>query len=132
MHINARISISRNSDDMVNVTLIDDASNIQFVDMSLSMVDYAKLITGLSHVEITGEVRGLEYVGKLRVREPRRVVCPLDTYDKSVLREWLLTTQNEEGWPIDAYLGSQSSITSHEGQRVLNYAVYKYVEQVQP
>jgi len=132
MHINARISISRCSNDTITVTLTDDASNIQFVDMSMSMIDYANLITGLSHVRITGEVRGLEHVGKLRVREPRRVVCPLDTYDQSTLREWLVTTQAEEGWTIDAYLGSQSSITSHEGQRVLNYAVYKYVEQVQP
>lgn len=132
MKIKAAISISRSSDDRVNVTLVDNASNIQFVDMSLSMVDYAKLITGLSRVEITGEVRGLENVGKLKVRESRKIICPLDTYDKSTLREWLLSTQAEEGWIIDTYLGSQNSITSHEGRLVLNYAVYKYIEQVAP
>ena len=132
MKIKANISISRSSNDMVNLTLADEASGIQFVDMQISLSDYARIITGLSHVEIEGEVRGLENVGKLKVRETRRVICPLDTYDRSILREWLVTTQAEDGWTIDGYLGSQNSITQHEGRRVLNYAVYKFVEQVAP
>jgi hypothetical protein len=132
MKIKANISISRSSNNMVNLTLTDEASGIQFVDMQISMSDYASIITGLSHVEIEGEVRGLENVGKLKVREPRRVICPLDTYDRSTLREWLLTTQAEDGWTIDGYLGSQKSIVQHEGQRVLNYAVYKYIDRATP
>lgn len=130
--IKANISISRSSNDMINFTLRDEASGIQFVDMKMTMVNYAQLITGLSHVEIEGEVRGLANVGKRKIRESRSAICPLDTYDKERLREWLFEFKAEDGWQIDAYLGSQNSIKHiPEGKR-LNYSVYKFVEDDQP
>lgn len=113
---------------MVNVSLRDEASGIQFVDMQMTMENYAQLVTGLSHVEIEGEVRGLENVGKRKIRESRSVVCPLDTYDKEKLREWLLANKAEDGWEIEAYLGSQDSVRSMNGGTMLKYTVRKYVD----
>jgi hypothetical protein len=44
------------------------------------------------------------------------------------LEQWLQDNAQEEGWIIDHYLGSQSSIDHMDGKTFLNYSVHKYVE----
>lgn len=123
------VTISRNSNDEVNLRIHDSASGIEFVDIQLTLENYAMLITGLSRVEATGEVRGLDKVGKTRIIEKRSVVCPLGGYDKKVFQQWLIDNCQESGWELDSYLGSQSSMAVNDkGERVLNYSVTKYVE----
>lgn len=122
------VTISRNSNDEVNLRIHDGASGIEFVDIQLTLENYAMLITGLSRVEATGEVRGLDKVGKTRVIEKRSVVCPIGGYDKKVFQQWMIDNCQEEGWELDSYLGSQSSMALNDkGERVLNYSVTKYV-----
>lgn len=126
----AKVSISRDSSDRVNIRIQDCASRIQFVELSLSVEDYGYLITGLSNQEAEMEVRGLENVGKRSVTEPRVILCPVKSYSKEVLQQWLLDYAQEEGWTIDTYLGSQGSITHKEDGVLLSYRVYKYVQEV--
>lgn len=123
------VTISRNSNDEVNLRIHDAASGIEFIDIQLTLENYAMLITGLSRVEATGEVRGLDKVGKTRIIEQRSVVCPLGGYDRKVFQQWLIDNCQEEGWELDSYLGSQTSMhLNDKGERVLNYSVTKYVE----
>lgn len=123
------VTISRNSSDEVNIRIHDSASGLEFVDIQMTLENYAMLITGLSRVEAIGEVRGLDKVGKRRVNEQRSVVCPIGGYDKKVFQQWLIDNCQEEGWELDSYLGSQNSLgLNDKGERVLNYSVRKYVE----
>jgi hypothetical protein len=124
------VSISRNSNDQVNIRIHDSASGTEFVDIQMTLENYALLITGLSRVEATGDVRGLDRVGKHRVIEQRSVVCPLvDVWDKKVFRQWLIENCQEEGWELNSYLDSQTSVSNNkDGTKTLNYSVVKYVE----
>ena len=62
--------------------------------------------------------------------ESRRTLCPLKSYDKDELVAWLKENAQEEGWTLDYYLGSQSSIMRTDNGTYLNYHVYKVVEAV--
>jgi hypothetical protein len=123
------VSISRNSNDQVNIRIHDSASGAEFVDIQITLENYALLITGLSRVEATGDVRGLDKVGKQKVIEQRSVVCPLDGWDKKVFRHWLIENCQEEGWELNSYLDSQTSVSNNkDGTKTLNYSVVRYVE----
>ena len=123
-----QISVSRNSSGMVGLRVVDSASHIAFLDVSMTLEAFAEIITGLSYVEAEAEFRGLDNVGKIKIVEKRRVTCPLDTYDKIELSDWLDKNCQEEGWKLDTYLGSQGSVVrTQDGETVLNYSVIKYV-----
>jgi len=61
------------------------------------------------------------------VEESRKVLCPLKTYRKTDLEEWLSKNAQEEGWILNNYLRSQSSVTHTEEGTILRYSVTKYV-----
>ena len=122
------IGITRSSDGFYYIRLRDEASCVNFLEMKLTGEQFAEAITGLNFSGVEMEVRGLENVGKERVREKRSVICPLTTYKREQLHDWLLANCQEEGWFIDGYLNSQTSTKSVDGGTLLNYAVYKYVE----
>jgi hypothetical protein len=125
----AKVTISRASDDRVRIRIRDEASGIEFAEVSLTVEAYGYAITGLSEQEAELSVRGLEWVGKKRVTESRQKVCPLDTCDKDKLSKWLQENAQEEGWILSTYLGSQSSTSRAScGGTLLRYSVTKYVE----
>ena len=125
----AKVTISRSSDDLVRIRFRDEASGIEFAEVALTMEVYGYAITGLAEQEGTLEVRGLEYVGKRRITEQRSIECPLSTYDKKTLVEWLQENAQEEGWLLNTHLGSQRSVVRNGDKLVLNYSVTKYVDQ---
>lgn len=119
----------RNDGEMMHLEIRDTVSGIEFLDVQTSLEDFAKMITGLGHVEWTGEIRGLEYIGKTRVTEDREIVCPLKTYDRERQEQWLVDNAQEPGWILNSYLRSRASVTTNKnGQTVLHYSVVKYVE----
>jgi hypothetical protein len=125
----AKVTISRNSHDMVRISFRDVASGIEFAEASMTVEAYGYAITGLSEQEADLEVRGLEYVGKQRVTESREIVCPLKTYDRKELSAWLSDHAQEEGWLVSTYLGSQSSVKYKDEGSILRYSVTKYVDE---
>lgn len=126
--IEVAVSIGRNSRDEVHIRIEDRASSVEFVDVSMSYEEFAKALTGLSMVDATAEVRSLEVVGKTRIHETRKTLCPLDTYNKADLVDWLNKNCQEEGWTLQTYLGSQTSVKRTEAGTELNYSVIKYVD----
>lgn len=123
-----RISISCGSDDLIRISLHDNASGIEFVSARMDCEDFAKAVTGLAYVPISGDVRGVEYLGKTHVSEPRTIFCPLKTHRKDALVEWLKNNAQEDGWILDTYLNSQNSVISDGKGCRLNYRVHKYIE----
>ena len=126
MLINGSLGISRRSDDKICIEISDEASGITFVVAEIEPYDFAQLITGLHGVKAQCRVRGLDVVGKTKVRESRRVICPINSYDRKFLESWLNDNCQEEGWKLDSYLGSQNSTFSATEGIGLNYAVYRY------
>lgn len=123
-----KLTISRNSNDIINITFIDELSGIQFVDADYDLASFALALTGCARIEGEMEVRGLEYVGKKKVMENRSVVCPEKSHNRRDLERWLCDNYHEEGWLIDYYLGSQGSLGTAEHGTLLRFKVYKYVE----
>ena len=129
MKLNLKLSINRPSNGGISIRIGDELSGIEFIDANISLEEFAEAVTGLACRPMTAEVRGLEFVGKKRVTENRSIVCPLDTYDKKVLEQWLVDNAQEEGWMVNTYLGRQSSVCRDEdGKIILNYSVTKYVD----
>ena len=127
MKINTSISINRNSRDEISILVKDESSGIEFLNLKMSLASFALSITGLSEVECEATVKNLVNVGKTKVTEKRSVVCPIETYDKQTLSQWIGNNCKEDGWEISTYLGSQSSIVYKDNTTILNYSVYKYV-----
>lgn len=127
--IQANVSISRDSRETIRIRITDSTSRIQFVELKMSPHDFAMATTGFSFVPVEAIVTGLEHVGMQKVSEPRTVDCPLKTYDTNELRAWLIDNAQEPGWTLDAYLGSQGSISTplSGNGRTLRYRVYKFV-----
>lgn len=112
----------------INLRLSDEASGIQFVDIEMSFKTFGEIVSGGSHTKVAAELRGLQYVGKQRVREDRSVLCPLKSgYPREPLEEWLTANCQEEGWIIDPYLGSQGSVTTQKDGLLLRYNVHKFI-----
>ena len=129
MKIDTTLTISRNSKDKICIQVRDETSRNNFVTISISLEDFAFAITGLSEIKCSAEVKRLDIVGKYKVRENRSVVCPIDTYDKNILSQWLANNCQEQGWELDTYLGSQKSVQYKDNFRILNYSVVKYVKE---
>ena len=125
----AKVTIGRASDDRVRIRIRDEASGIEFAEVSLSVEAYGYAITGLSEQPAELEVRGLEWVGKRRITEQRKIVCQLDTYNRDELSKWLGDNGQEEGWLVSTYLGSQQSVSHTPEGVVLSYSVTKYVKE---
>lgn len=124
------ISISRptygNGDKFIVITVTDDSSQARFIDVKIGYEQFTEALTGISGVEIDFDVRALSYVGMKMVREKRRILCQAPSYDRARQREWLEENAQEEGWFLDSYLGSQSSVSHTNEGTYLNYAVYRY------
>jgi hypothetical protein len=74
------------------------------------------------------ELRGLEFVGKLRVSEPRRIEYPSNDSNREKMTQWLKDNAQEKGWIVSTYLGSQGSVERKDGKIFLNYHVTKYID----
>ena len=123
----AKVTISRCSDDTIRIRFEDIASSIEFAEVTMTPEAFGSAITGLSSQDAELEVRGLQFVGKQRINELRQIECPLKTYDRKEMENWLRDNAQEDGWMVNTYLGSQSSIKHKDGKTILNYSVTKYV-----
>jgi len=125
----ASVTISRCSDNTVRIAVRDEASRIEFVELSMSLEAFGSVVTGLGARPAEMDVRGLEHVGKKQVTERREVLCPLCEYNRRVLQEWLWLNAQEDGYTLNSYLGSQDSVQHTENGTLLRYSVTKYVDE---
>jgi len=128
------ISITRGSNNMINIRIRDNDSRTEFVDVEMTLEDFASAVTGLAAVDVVGDVRGLDRVGKVKVLESRQTTYPGAIYDDRAKQEsYIVENCQEEGWEVIPALRSQGSKkTDAFGNTLLNYSVVKYVEQELP
>lgn len=126
--INGEMQITRCNRNKIHIEVQCSDSLAHFLAIELTPDQFAMLVTGCHQSNIKMEVRGLDKVGKLRVRETRQVLCPLTTWDREKLSEWLEEHCQEEGYVLNSPLGSQTSTKSVDGGTLLNYSICKWVD----
>lgn len=128
MKYEGRITLTRNTQDIVTIRIQDDNSRQQITEVSMTLENFALLMTGLSEVECQHETaEDVSNIGKTKVIESRNIVAPFLGYGKEAYIEWLENNGQEEGWTVSLYLGSQRSIMFKDDNVTLNYNVYKYI-----
>ena len=128
MKIKAKLTISRDSNDVMRIAITDSAAASKIVLLEISPHDFTMALTGLARVECDAELGPIDRLGKVKDSEDRRVVCPLDSVNcRAVLAKWIIDNCQEAGWEIDAYLGTQKSVGYRaEGGCYLNYRVVRW------
>lgn len=128
MKYEGRITLTRNTRDIVTIRIKDDNSRQQITEVSMTLENFALLMTGPYEVECQHETtEDVSNIGKTKVIESRSIVAPHLGYGKEAYTEWLENNGQEDGWTLSLYLGSQRSIVFEDGSVTLNYNVYKYI-----
>jgi len=129
MKIKCEVSISRRSDNVIVVSVTDSGSRARFLEIEFTFDQFAQAVTGLHTSGVDASVNAMDFVGKKKVRESRKAVCPVLDHRKDSYVAWLQDNAQESGWTIDSYLGSQGSVRyNQDGTVTLNYSVFKHVD----
>lgn len=123
------IVLCRRSDGTYRLEISDSRSIMTSVEVSLTAEQVAKMVTGAYAGDVQVTCRRPDLFGKVRIKERRQVFCPITTYDKAALEEWLLANYHEDGWEVDPYLGSQNSTKTVEGGQLLNFKVERWTDE---
>lgn len=121
------ISCSRDSHGFINIRISDTRAVNAIIEVRLTLEQFAYLVTGMT-TEGQAVARHPERLGFVRETKLRSVSCPLETYDKKELSQWLVDNCQESGWELDTYLGSQASVKylpPGEGC-ILNYRIARW------
>ena len=126
--IKGEISCARTNHNKIHIAIKCSSSRAEFLDVEITAEQFGQLVTGMYLSDINMSVDKLDIVGKKKVVEVRSV----EFSNKNGLREyqeqWLVDNCQEEGWTINPYLRSQSSVKYVDGKTILNYTVYKYID----
>lgn len=132
--LNCELSISRpttnyRDDNFLRISFRDTTSRLQFFEAEVSLGDFMLALTGQIGRPAIVELRGEECVGKKRVMELRKRICPMKGHrDPDVFSDWLRDHAQEEGWEVDTYLGRKGAVEAVAEGTMLYYSVFKYVE----
>ena len=146
--LKGRLTISRpqgpTTDDhpYVKIAVRDENSRVTFLEIDVPVAEFALALTGLSEVPVTLKPTQLDLVGKRKLMEPAKFHLDADylakynlsTYgDRPRLTGHMIADPEgifqREGWTLDLYLGSQTSVVpDQKGGMHINTRYYTYVE----
>ena len=132
MNIKAKVTFSRatsSGDDYIRLAVKDDASKAEFLVLHITPEQLGNILSGVAMTEVEAEARCLDVVGMKKVSESRQLVVDGEGYERGELLLILQDKGQEAGWTIDPYLGSKCSIVRENGKTLINYSVYKYVDE---
>ena len=132
MNIKAKVTFSRatsSGDDYIRLAVKDDASKAEFLVLHITPEQLGNILSGVAMTEVEAEARCLDVVGMKKVSESRQLVVDSEIYDREKAASVLRENGQEAGWTIDPYLGSKCSIVRENGKTLINYSVYKYVDE---
>lgn len=140
MNIATKLTISRPSggdgSEYVSIQIQDCLSRERFVELKITLREFAEALTGLGNVSCNAVVRGLEHVGKRKVTTNQRIPIPKSVGNsRQDAKDYILQLKPPHGWILDTYLGSQNSIVpngdkniAEEFPQVANVTYYRYEE----
>ena len=115
-----QLTISRQTGDgeRISIRIRDERAGIEFVELTLTLEQYAQAISGLSCVPCEVEVQGLENVGKRL--EVDTLEFPLGSSEYGDKRKEVAAKLAAEtcpaGWTPDLHFGSQNSFFQRDGE----------------
>ena len=131
MDITGTITIScrRGEEDYMSITLVDGASRISFLDIKMTLEEFAKAVTGQGFIPFNGTARNFGNLGKQKITEDFEFKMPSNDF---INRKESAAVEAKrvcpEGWLIDTYFGSQSSFVEKGGDCWASTSIYKFVE----
>ena len=115
----------------ISIRIQDENSRAHFVEVEISLADFALAVTGLSGVDCTAKVKDLEKVGKMQETDTLEFVLPEDfpTYsgDKEEVKK-LAKEICPEGWTPDLSFNSQTSFFTKEEIKYARTTIRRWVE----
>ena len=113
----------------ISIRVKDKNSAIEFLNLSIGLEEFSEALTGLAACECSIEVRGLDYVGKVKERKPLIVELTKETSYADRKEEALRLAEEvlESEWLLDRYLGSQDSFFTEDSIGYARLSVYRYV-----
>ena len=127
------------SENYVTIQIKDDRSG-QFIEAKMSLAEWTKLTLYHNPVNTTAEYGAMNLFGKYKHRVGRTLIVnriEFDSMEKKKFEEWLAANgvtdeERAEGWLVDPYLRSQSSIQYLDSNTFrLNYSIYRFCENPQ-
>jgi len=96
----------------IHLKVEDKDSSTQFIDISMTLKDFAFLITGMGFMDCEFEVRGLDRLGKKRENKTEYVPVPKGTFlpTKEEAKELI------KAFEIDGWIGSIDDATNHHNR----------------
>lgn len=127
----SRIQSNKRVEDEIEISFIDDRSNIHFATAKMSLETFALALTGLGHLDVELDVRGLENIGKIKEMSTyplffdhrnvtyAEVVTAWETSARHIdHNEWKMSLARDQRLPV------QSSGSSWK----IVLPIYRYVE----
>jgi len=124
----SRIHNNLRVEDEIEISFIDDMSNTRFATAKMSLETFALGLTGLGHLDVELDVRGLENIGKIKETS----IYPLFfdhrnvTYDE-VVAAWDKTANNGE-WKMSLARDQRLPVQASGSSWKIILPIYRYVE----
>lgn len=122
-HVNAQ-------GDYVHIRVEDETSHIAFLDLEMSVIDFAYAIMGRAHQECTFTLRNLANVGK-KLEVKRERVPYVRKFDIGSMAETAAKIEALKPFEIDGWKGSADDLGNwHNGNETEGYLVHfrRYVD----
>lgn len=139
MSVPCQITISRphgGGKDVVNIALYDPNAAVQFIDLEMSLANFAEALLGLGHVDCDVELRGAERVGKIRETRPLEFTFEHDrnsgARDARDKAKDICQQYADEGWFAATYFGSKGAVQQSGDTVLARTSQYRWVDQVEP
>ena len=120
--LKGNISISKDSEGVVNIRVQDEESRAHFIDIEMTKEEFADALFGLAARPVEFTLDKVERVGKRKVTQSIKLEMPLKDYSygeekrkmaKEIILRFALKQIEEtgKGWVADLYLRSQTTFT---------------------
>jgi len=131
-----KITISRVSSNQekylpIKITIDDVDAVTQFLEIEMSLEEFAECLTGLTDRPCVFEARGLDRIGKKREMQKFTFELPDGTMFGSKTKEIaaeLAIKQSPIGWEVSTYFNSQNSFFKENGKEWAQTNIMRWVD----
>lgn len=131
-----KITISRISSNQENylpikITIDDVDAVTQFLEIEMSLENFAECLTGLAARPCEFKTRGLQNIGKKREMADFTIELPEGTINRRNSEE--VATERAEklcpdGWIVSTYFNSQSSFYRENGKEYARTNIFRWID----
>lgn len=125
--LEGKVTISKSFNGKVYFSLEDNNSEIKFVEVELSMVDFTNAMFGLALRPCKYIVKGLDKVGKQYIQE--EYIFEIEGYGNKEAARKIAQNLSEQDpqWDYSTYFDSQGSFFKKDGKYYAKTTRYKYI-----